>query len=399
MLACLRLRVFRATRNRLINVCARPSRRPFSFQSHERVSVKCRSAGHVKIDLFNIAENDPKSPLFIHLPSFPSSGGQSTPLPNFLQGKPVASINYRWNSFDPGLTVMPSTEGLWPTPVHDTAFAYSWLVENLAPKGIQRRDIYVYASHLGASLATSLALTASQPHERFAVRGFVSYNGIYNWTMFLPDHPVNRSTWRAKGTGFIYRPQGSPYMHYLQEHLPIFFQSPNDLFDPFASPSLLFHNPGLRIPSSYNMSEEDAAWIEALTNPDAAPAVTEKAPRKSRLVFPPRKSTLKIPETLLLYDSPPVPQRSNKPRRPRGARPWGNCLEVQAWELAEMMQRSIEMVELKERGLWDDETDSWEDEPARRVKVEEAGEERRTLEMDEKGEEVVEEWLAERIRP
>ena len=88
-------------------------------------------------------------------------------------------------------------------------------------------------------------------------------------------------------------------MHYLQEHLPVFFQSTNDLFDPFASPSLFFHNPGLNIPSSYNMSEDDAAWIEALTNPDAAPAVPEKAPRKSRLVFPPRKSTLKIPEALL----------------------------------------------------------------------------------------------------
>ncbi|KAI8724048.1 hypothetical protein NCS52_00261700 [Fusarium sp. LHS14.1] len=397
MPACL-LRVFRATRNRLINVCAGPSRRPFSSQSHERVRVRTGSAGYVNIDLINVAEHHPQSPLFIHLPPFPTNNGQYSSLPNFLQGKPVASINYRWNSFDPGLTQNPSTEGLWPTPVHDTAFAYSWLIENLAPEGIQRRDIYVYGSHLGASLATSLALTESQPHKPFGVRGAVLYNGIYNWTMFLPDHPVNKTTWRSKGTGFIYKPQGSAYMHYLQEHLPVFFQSTNDLFDPFASPSLFFHNPGLNIPSSYNMSEDDAAWIEALTNPDAAPAVPEKAPRKSRLVFPPRKSTLKIPETLLLYDSPPLPQRSNKPGRPKGARPWGNCLEVQARELAEMMHRSIERVELKERGLWDDEIYMWEDEGDRRVKVEEVGEERGTLEMDEKGGEVVEEWLAERIR-
>ncbi|RSL62150.1 hypothetical protein CEP53_004873 [Fusarium sp. AF-6] len=395
MPACL-LRVFRATRNRLINVCAGPSRRPFSSQSHERVSVRTGSAGYVNIDLINVAEHHSQSPLFIHLPPFPTSNGEYPSLPNFLEGKPVASINYRWNSFDPGLTQMPSTEGLWPTPVHDIAFAYSWLVENLAPEGIQRRDIYVYGSHLGASLATSLALTESQPHKPFGVRGFVSYNGIYNWTMFLPDHPVNRTTWRSKGTGFICKPpQGSAYMQYLQEHLPVFFQSPNDLFDPFASPSLFFHNPGLNIPSSYTMSEDDAAWIEAMTNPDAAPAAPEKAPRKSRLVFPPRNSTLKIPETLLLYDSP---ARSNKPERSKGAKPWGNCLEVQARELAEMMHRSIQVVELKERGLWDDEIDMWEDEGERRVKVEEAGEERGTLEMDEKGEEAVEEWLAERIR-
>src|SRR6478735_1991499 len=138
----------------------------------------------------NIAEQ-PNSPLFIYLPSAPSTNSQPAPIPRFLQGKPVASINYRWNSFDQEEANSSSVDDVWPTPVHDTFFAYQWLVENLSPEGLKRRDIYVYGSHLGASLATSLALTESQPHKPFAVRGLVSYNGIYNWTMFFPDHPVN----------------------------------------------------------------------------------------------------------------------------------------------------------------------------------------------------------------
>ncbi|KAF4984256.1 hypothetical protein FDECE_17130 [Fusarium decemcellulare] len=348
------------------------------------------------ISLVNIAGHPPNSPLFIQLPPFPSSDGEPAPLPSFLQGRPVATINYRWNSIDLGLTELPSTDGLWPTPIHDASFAYSWLVENLAPQGAQRRDIYVYGSHLGASLATSLALTETQPHQRFAVRGLVSYNGIYNWTMFFPDHPANRAVKRSKNPMLIYRPQEGTYVHYLQQHLPVYFQSPSDMFDPFVSPSLFFHNPGLRIPSSYTRSEDESAALEVLINPDAAPLTQIKTPRKSRLVFPPRKSTLKVPETLLLYDALPAPPPDKAGRRKR-AKPRGNSLELQAQELAEMMQRSIEKVELKERSQWDEDIDSWEDEPARRVKVREAGEERQMLEMGDQGQEFIEEWLAERV--
>ncbi|KAJ4266284.1 hypothetical protein NW762_004268 [Fusarium torreyae] len=345
--------------------------------------------------LMNVAEHSLTSPLYIQLPSFPSSDGQPASIPGFLQGKPLARINYRWNPFD--MTGVPSTEGLWPTPVHDVGFAYSWLVENLAPEGIKRRDIYVYGSHLGASLASSLALTETRPHEPFAVRGFVSYNGIYNWTMFFPDHPANRPGKRVKRTSAYHRPPEGTYMHYLQQRLPAFFQSPADMFDVFASPSLFFHNPGLKVPSSYHLSEDESAAIEAITNPDAEAVVPTKTPRKSHLVYPPRKSTLKIPETLLLYDTFPAPP----PEKTTGVRrrkiPWGNSLELQAHELAEMMQRSVEKVELKERGKWDEDMGVWEDEPTRRIKLREAGEESRSLEMGEKGEEFVEEWLAERI--
>ncbi|UZP46291.1 hypothetical protein NXS19_014103 [Fusarium pseudograminearum] len=52
---------------RLIDYLPKSSQRLYSFQSHERISVRCGSAGFVNIDLIDIAKQ-PNSPLFIYLP-------------------------------------------------------------------------------------------------------------------------------------------------------------------------------------------------------------------------------------------------------------------------------------------------------------------------------------------
>ena len=72
---------------------------------------------------------------------------------------------------------------------------------------------------------------------------------------------------------------------------------------------------------------------------------------------------------------------------------------MQARELAEMMQSSIEKVELKQRGLWDDDIGFYENEQKRRVKVERAGEESPSMELSPNGERLVEQWLTERTVP
>ena len=335
------------------------------------------------------------STFFIHLPPFPSTDGSSVSLPGFLQDKPVASINYKWNH-EATSQLEPGVSTIWPTPVHDTAFAYAWLLDNLSPGGNQRRDIYVYGSYLGASLATSLTLTESHPHLRFAVRGGIAYNGIYNWTMFLPDHPINQASKRSKTA---VTPRGSvegTHLHNLQEDLPALFRIPADMFDPFASPSLFFHSPGLLIPSSFYASMAETAAIDALANTGGLPITALKIPRKSHMVFPPRQSTLKIPDLLLLHDSPIVPQ-STRRRSILAAMKKGNTFRNQAHELAELARRSIDKVELKERQKWDDDADSWDEEAERRIKTIDIGEERKTLELGDDGEEAIQDWLAERI--
>lgn len=316
------------------------------------------------------------------------------------------SINYRWCPFTDDGSVegpgKPIKRCYWPTPIHDSLFGYSWLIDNLVPEGESRRDIYVYGSHLGAGLATTLALTETHPHLRFAVRGLIAYNGVYNWTMFLLDHPVYRGIKKFNRPRRMTRPQlkGGTHLHHLNEELPGLFQAPSDLFDPFASPSLFFHNPGLDIPESFRISGTETAAINALASmgqgaaaaaaPGSLPAT--KPPRRSHLMFPPRQSTLKIPEALLIHDAPASSGFSWQPRR-RGV----NSLENQAIELAELMRQSINKIELRQRRQWDPEVDNWEDEAGRRVQLMEIGEETSTLELSDEGEDAVEEWLRESI--
>lgn len=350
--------------------------------------------------LFNTPENSPESALLIHLPPSPSGDGSEPSLPDFLQHLPVASINYRWAATSQAIGQNGTSVPLcWPTPTHDTAFAFAWLLENLAPPKNGRRDIYVYGSHLGASLATSLALTEAHSHARFGVRGVVAYNGIYNWTMFLPDHRINKPPTRSKKAVVPPQPAEGSHLHRLQDEIPGLFDDPSNLFDPFASPSLFFHGPGLLVPRSFSMSMEDAANIDRLTKGDDGQAMVMKTPRKSHLIFPPRKSTLKIPETLLLHDSQPQPPPSpttKSGRTRRRAKMSGNTFEAQAEELAGLMKRSVDVVELKERCKWDEDMEDKGDEAHRRVQLVDVGPETKSIELSDGGQQAALTWLQDR---
>ncbi|XXG95903.1 hypothetical protein Hte_002178 [Hypoxylon texense] len=388
----------------------------------ERVSVRNGSSGTVTIDLHNLAKVSSSDPLLVYLPPFSTAfTARPAQLPAFMQRQPTAVINYRWA----GLTALKDEESRedeedahlsWPAPIHDVAKAYDWIVENLSPSTYTRRDIYLYGAYLGASLATSLALTETHPHARTGVRGCVAYNGIYNWTMFLPDHPVHKQQRRAASIleEILARPD-DPAFRELRRHAEALFGRPENLFDPFASPCLFFHTPGLLVPPSFDTSAIPALLPPPLTPPlpdlsvlaaadeTFAPA---KQPRKSALVFPPRKSTLKIPEMLLLHSTPPPPPPSflrRRRRRSKKQRHLGDSFAAQAEELAALARRSIDKVELKERSRWDDDLEGdWHGEAARRVRVADVGELGAGdgfAALGGGGEEMVKAWLEERIAP
>lgn len=311
-------------------------------------------------------------------------------------------IHYRWtassseeespkeDSSDVHQAVRENCYPGWPTPLHDTLKAYTWLVENLAPvnenpapTNYGRRDIYVYGSYLGASLATALALTESHTHERMAVRGCVAYNGIYNWTMFLPDHGINKPP-PAVSRNFLEEilahSEDSDFQE-LKKMSRELFSKPDDFFDPFASPCLLFHTPGLLIPPSFDESAiphpttlADLRWVSEEETEEFVPSMPLKHPRKSSLKFPPAKSTLRIPEMLLLHDTaPPLRPSFLRRRQRRTKKIYGNSFQVQAKELANLTRRSINKYELKERMKWDDSLDEGNDEADRRVQVHHVG--------------------------
>ena len=227
--------------------------------------------------------------------------------------------------------------------------------------------MHVFGSYLGASPATSLALTESHPHAQFGVRSFSAYNGVYNWTIFLPEHPFHRRK-TVKGIQSMEAPtlaEGEK-LESLRESIPDLFRDPSNLFDPFASPSLFFHNPGMLVPRDFNAPRSQmSSMVSLLTGENAdveQPEESVKPPRKSHLVFPPRASTLKIPQSLLLYDRHVSPPTTGKRRTKRSA---GHTFGTQAEELAELMRRSIVKVELKERSKWDTEgIEGWDEDVA-----------------------------------
>lgn len=273
-------------------------------------------------------------------------------------------------------------------------FAFAWLQDTLTPDKVNRRDVYVYGSHLGASLAPSLGLTESHAHAKFGVRGVIAYNGVYNWTMFLPDHRINKMTSKSKKrAGPPPQPAEGSHMHALQAKLPDLFERPAQMFDPFASPSLFFHGPGLLIPKSFIISSDEADALETLISGSTSVVNTTRAPRRSHLVFPPRKSTLKIPNTLLLHDTANLVTESQAKRSTRR----GNSYEAQAEELGDMMRRSVDKIELKMRSRWDDEMEGLEDEAERRVRVVNVGEQKQGMDLGEEGQKVVQDWLDENV--
>lgn len=324
------------------------------------------------------------------MPPYSLGPDDQVTIPDVLQPWPVAVIRYRWANGDSLANVTPLTR--WPTPVHDTAFAYSWLVEALSPEHLKRRSIYVYGSYLGASLAASLALTETHSHAPFGVRGVIAYNGIYNWTMFLPDHRIHQPPRKIKRWSAPPQAAEGSRLAYLQESLPDLFDTPADLFDPFASPSLFFHSPGLLVPKSFSITARDAAQLDALLE-RRTEAQLAKPPRRSHMVFPPRKSTLRIPSTLLLHDAPNLVSQGTGKKSTRK----GNSFATQAHELAGMMQRSIEKMELKTRSQWDDNMDGWEGEGERRVKVIEVGHEFEGLDISGEAQTAIQDWMQAHI--
>ncbi|KAI0849762.1 hypothetical protein F5Y00DRAFT_49990 [Daldinia vernicosa] len=369
----------------------------------ERVNVRLGLTGGITIDLHNIAKASPQSPLLIYLPPFSTAfADKPAPLPKFIRGQPTAVINYRWNGFSPFQTRKPATPTStdesdkeefspilsWPAPIHDTSAAYDWIVQNLGPSGYARRDIYLYGSYLGATLATSLALTETHPHAPVAVRGCIALNGIYDWTRFLPDHRMNNPPKRGTTLKGSVSRSNDPHFQELKQHVEALFVSPSGLFDPFASPTLFFRTPDLLVPPNFTTSalspEASSLANVSLPNPmTGEPTLVLTHPSKKLLVFPPRTSTLKIPKTLLLYTKKP----SSLVRLKRE-----DSFQTQAQELGWFMSGRVNKMGLDTRNKWD-EYDSWEDSDVGTVRVHNVGPSSGDYALNSKGEELAATWL------
>lgn len=358
--------------------------------------------------MYNVHKHPSTTPLLLYLPpshhpplEFEGEDGVDIaegvreaalqPPPGFLlrQNYPIAAIRYRWSTGgaqnglddaqDPDEVQPPSY--LWPRPLHDVLFAYDWVKKHLSPplsasvrgadgrRHFLRRDLYVYGSYLGAGLATALALTETHHPHRVAIRGVAAYNGIYNWTAYVgmtaDSIPVadDSATIDSLTPGI--------------RSLPELFRQPPDLFDAFASPSLFFRTTGHLIAplhldrdTSRQLLEDREARLEEEEIKDGQSAVQPfgkrtfgmellGTSRKAYLAFPPIKSTLSIPSALFLHTASEEPLSTGKPTRAKktgvSARPRkipeatnnNNSFAIQADEMASLMRRGIDKVEIK----------------------------------------------------
>jgi hypothetical protein len=236
-----------------------------------------------------------------------------------------------------------------------------------------------------------------------AIRGLVAYNGIYNWTSFLQGRPGPEgdvSEPLSDAGDAVQEIPDALSLAGLGNQLQRLFTSPADMFDPFASPVHFFRTAGMAVPEDFgdlaSNSDQDTSLSSVITQRSMAAAIDElsgttsspgaeqpsKVPRKGYLAFPPRKSDLRIPSTLLLYESDPpprpagsgldnlqTPKKGRKPKRPKANGPDGdlNTFRTQAAQLATLMRRSVEKIEAKAADAEDGDSDEeWDEEAARR---------------------------------
>lgn len=268
----------------------------------------------------------------MYLPPFPRADLESpTTPPDFLQNWPVVSVDYKWRY--PSHSNGASTARPWPGPHQEINYVYSWILENLRPRRGTAKQIYIHGSYLGATLGMSLALERCRPKSRFAIQGVVAYNGIYNWTMFLPEHWVN---W-PDGPKSNWPPAETSIMHELHHALPHLFSNPEALFDSMASPSLRFHAPGFNVPPGFYVSSKVAAQSDTFSHHERNQRVNRyMVVRPTLNMCRPVTSTAHVPKTLLLYDSPVQASRWEWYQRQRG-----NGFSQQSKELERLLKRNM----------------------------------------------------------
>lgn len=156
-----------------------------------------------------------------------------------------------------------STASKFPTPVHDTLAGFDWIYQNLNPT-----HVCVFGRHIGGSLA--LMLTLTEPHSIAAV---AAENPICDW-VGLDDYcklesKKDDSLQRFKssavhemdsrdGSEPKSRNRRRKHPKLVPEDLaPLInarnkiFHSPQNYFDPFASPALFLRTTGKYCPSRF----------------------------------------------------------------------------------------------------------------------------------------------------
>ncbi|CAK3958264.1 alpha beta-hydrolase [Lecanosticta acicola] len=166
----------------------------------------------------------------------------------------VVQVNYRCG-----------TSNKYPTPIHDVATGYDWIVSHLLPKRAIARAgrsehvgrIAVCGELVGGQLATMLALTECRAGEPGVVAAAVG-NAIVDWVAFQNEEaqvwsPVKKSPLPTTTTTPSNTALTTAILARLRAQL---FRKSAQYYDPFASPALFFRTAGSEIPEDVDVDVE-----------------------------------------------------------------------------------------------------------------------------------------------
>ncbi|KAL8701471.1 MAG: hypothetical protein Q9201_004892 [Fulgogasparrea decipioides] len=250
----------------------------------------------------------PNAPIIIYLPS-----GLPT---NASKQDPLTTLSLSANATTIRISYRLSPQLLYPRPIHDILAAYDWIRAHLIlnKNHPQPSKIGVCGEYIGGSLAAMLALTECYPQKPGGITAAVLGNPIVDWSapFGMPQTPDKGSELEADIAS-------------LRENL---FAQPAHRYDPFTSPLLFFRTPGWELPPD---PIHGAPSSDEANNPDGVNSRGLIAKRRSHRKYPPLGSGLRLPLTRVSVGET-------------------SMLKDQALELAELMQRSVNIYERESHG-------------------------------------------------
>lgn len=173
-----------------------------------------------------------------------TSNGTETPavLTSLLPNSTIITLNYR---------LCPPNH-IFPLPIHDTATAFNYILRTFANHTTPR--ISLLGSHIGGTLATTLALTSPNSIHSIAVSepivDWVSLDAGNDDDETSPEIPTPT---KRKAKSNQYASADAKSLLTLRSKI---FSKPDNFFDPFASPTLFLRAPGRDCPQPYLDPEE-----------------------------------------------------------------------------------------------------------------------------------------------
>ncbi|TQS35496.1 hypothetical protein Golomagni_04083 [Golovinomyces magnicellulatus] len=396
----LRLCIFHKCRIRFSSSLSAVSSLKGDCQSYD---VSCRGSGSIRVDVFRQhLLKDPATPLVIY---FPPTGVHSSnhhpPIPSYLHSAStaLARINYRWNIPQPADNSCPSPRLRYnfvpdyhpfPFPIHDTHQAWKFITTTYLPSLISngstevpklehRRPIIIFGEFLGASIATSLALTENYEgfveNNAYDIR-LIAKQGVFDWVDIgttLLTKASAETIWLLGENKNLGLSWNKLTLLGLREHL---FSGPCKCLDAFISPMLFFRQVGLSAPMNWDDLTQPSSYFcpcfaREFDNSSKKPKKNSKKSDdgdseiinkdilseiqnlrithtsltyRPYLEFPSMKSGLRIPESLFLFRNwSPKEDESNKildneipPSKLSQVTPF-----LQAEAMSDLMRRSV----------------------------------------------------------